>query len=69
MDEFVMRKKKKIVKESERYKSVNIYPETFEQLSKLREQTGYGLGWIISQMSDFCLERLKIVPWNGKKYD
>ena len=67
MDEFVMRKKKKVVNEAERYKSVNIWPKTFEQLSKLREQTGYGMGYIISQMADFCIERLKLVPWEVKK--
>ena len=69
MDEFVIKKRKVLLSKSERYKSINIWPETFEKLSKIRKQTGRGMGYIISEMTDFCLERLKVVSWNGEHYD
>lgn len=42
------------------YKSVNIYPETFEILSNLRKKTGWGMAILIQGFVDYCMDKVEI---------
>ena len=42
------------------YKSVNIYPETFNVLSALRKKTGWGMAVLIAAFVDYCMDKVEV---------
>ena len=57
-NKIVIYKKKQNKKVS--YKSINIYPKTFEALSKLRKQTGWGMAVLVEAFVDYCIEKVEV---------
>ena len=56
MDKFTVHRNGK----SDGYKPIMIDVATHEKLSQMKDDTGVPLGKLISQMTDFCAERLEV---------
>ena len=56
MDKFIVRK----TLSADGWKNVIIDVQTHEKLTQLKETTGVPIGRLITQMVDFCAERLHV---------